>query len=551
MMRSFSFERCWYLTLCVVLLTLLFLSACGSGSQTTPTVSTATKVTMTTTTTTIATGAPVTLTVNVANANSVYITNNVDSTRISVPAGGGTVTVNPVKTTIYTVTATGANNQQATAVVTVTVNGSATGSSTYSLQSINHIIFMFQENHTFDSYFGQMNPYRASLGLSTDVDDLTNPSFALNPNPSYNAGAQGPPIAPFKMKSACIEDLTPSWNESHTDRNLNAPSSTTATPMNGFAYEAGAYATNNSLVDVTGKRAMGYYDQSVVNYYYFMAVQFAIGDKFFSPVMAKSEPNYLYALAATSQGWIEVPTAQVSAPTIFNLLQNAGISWKIYYTDADPSTGKPDTYAGYFSKLTPYISTNVVPLAQYYTDLQNGTLPAVAFIDSGRESGTDEHPSTNVQTGAQKTEQIINALMQSTSWSSSAFILSWDESGGYYDHVPPAATVNPDGIPPNIAANLTDKSTFNDNFTWTGVRLPNLIISPFTKKGYVSHAPMDSTAILKLIETRFGLPNLTLRDAAQPNMATEFFDFANAPNMTPPVPPVQLTNAPCYYNTLP
>jgi hypothetical protein len=99
---------------------------------------------------------------------------------------------------------------------------------------------MFQEDHTFDSYFGQMNPYRASLGLSTDVDDLTNPSFALNPNPSYNAGAQGPPIAPFKMKSACIEDLTPSWNESQTVRNLNAPSSTTETPMNGFAYEAGA-----------------------------------------------------------------------------------------------------------------------------------------------------------------------------------------------------------------------------------------------------------------------------------------------------------------------
>src|ERR1035437_4891321 len=112
MMRSFSFERCWYLTLCVVLLTLLFLSACGSGSRNTPTVSTATRVTMTTTTTTIATGAPVTLTVNVANANSVYITYNVDSPRSSVPAGGGTATVNPVTTPIYTVNVTGANNQQ-------------------------------------------------------------------------------------------------------------------------------------------------------------------------------------------------------------------------------------------------------------------------------------------------------------------------------------------------------------------------------------------------------------------------------------------------------
>jgi phospholipase C len=215
--------------------------------------------------------------------------------------------------------------------------------------------------------------------------------------------------------------------------------------MNGFAYEAGAFAANAGLLDVTGMRAMGYYDQTQLNYYYFMAAQFAISDRFFSPLMAKSEPNHLFNFAATSQGWVSVPTSQLTATTIFNLLEKAGISWKIYYTDTT-STGAPDTYAVFFSQLNGLIS-HVVPLSEYFTDLQNGSLPAVALIDAGRDSGLDEHPDNNVQTGAQQAEKVINALMNSTSWSNSVFILTWDEGGGLYDHVPPAATVNPDAPP--------------------------------------------------------------------------------------------------------
>jgi phospholipase C len=413
------------------------------------------------------------------------------------------------------------------------------------LHSVQHIIFMFQENRSFDSYFGKLNSYRTSKGLSADVDDLSTVSPAQSANPAWDGSGD---IQPFQMVSACSEDITPSWNESHLDRNPSKPASTTAT-MNGFAREAGGYAAHTGLLDVAGKRAMGYYDQTQLPYYYFMATQFATSDRFFSPMMSKSEPNHLYSYAATSAGWITVPQGQLSVPTIFNLLQNAGISWKIYYTDVVTSTKSPDVYASYFSKLAPY-SSNIVPLDNYFTDLQNGTLPAVALIEAGRDSGLDEHPDNNVQKGAVQAASVVNALMASSSWSSSVFILTWDEGGGVYDHVPPQTTVNPDGIPPNTVADPNDPNTFGDNFTYTGFRLPLIVASPFAKSGYVSHTPMDYTAILKLIETRFGLTSLTARDAAQPDM-TEFFDFAGAPNLAPPSPPAQPTNAPCYKDHLP
>jgi phospholipase C len=105
--------------------------------------------------------------------------------------------------------------------------------------------------------------------------------------------------------------------------------------------------------------------------------------------------------------------------------------------------------------------------------------------------------------------------------------------------------VIPDSIPPNLSA-TDDKDTYSR----TGFRIPLLVISPFAKVGYVSHTVMDTTAVMKFIEIRFGLPSLTARDAAQPSM-DEFFDWVNKPNLNAPAPPVQPTNAPCYYNKLP
>jgi phospholipase C len=137
--------------------------------------------------------------------------------------------------------------------------------------------------------------------------------------------------------------------------------------------------------------------------------------------------------------------------------------------------------------------------------------------------------------------------MQSPSWNESAFILTYDEPGGFYDHVSPQPAVSPDGIKPVDLqpSDACDTSTGPlCDFVWTGYRVPLLVVSPFTKQHYVSHTVADFTAILKLIETRFNLPPLTKRDAAQMDM-TEFFDFNNPPWMTPPTPPVQNTSGVC------
>jgi phospholipase C len=143
--------------------------------------------------------------------------------------------------------------------------------------------------------------------------------------------------------------------------------------------------------------------------------------------------------------------------------------------------------------------------------------------------------------------------MNSSSWEDSAFIFFFDESGGLYDHVPAQPTVSPDGIKPiDLPAGYICTGATGPicDFTYTGYRIPLTVISPYAKKNYVSHTVMDSTAILKFIETRFNLPALTKRDAAQPDM-TEFFDFNNPPWMSPPTPPAQRVTNPCYLNKLP
>jgi len=140
----------------------------------------------------------------------------------------------------------------------------------------------------------------------------------------------------------------------------------------------------------------------------------------------------------------------------------------------------------------------------------------------------------------------VDALQVSQYWKDSAFILSYDEFGGLYDHVPPRLTVSPDGKKP---LDLKTGDVQGD-FTRTGFRVPLTVISPFAKPHYVSHTNADHTAILKFIEKRFALKTLNARDAIQMDM-TEFFDFNNPTWMTPPTPPVQPTNGPYYFDHLP
>src|SRR5579864_5005311 len=436
--------------------------------------------------------------------------------------------------------------------------------------SVNHIIILAQENRSFDHYFVHLMQYWQKNGYPQATNGTTfdgMPDTASNVGDPPAGGGPAPTITAFALNTVCVENPSPSWNESHIDFNKHDPLSTTFVG-DGFAQTAGHEGPIN---DVIGARVMGYYTGDNLNYYYFMASNFATSDRWFSPVMSRTSLNRMYLLGGTSQGHaypLQIPEPQLSGPVIFQLLQQKGVSWKIYvHPDASGCATASCLYAMSYVQNFMYGNTilqqfpqNIVPTSQFITDAQSGTLPQVAMIEPPSNLGLDEHPADDdsvpccsVQAGAHFVSSLVNTLMTGPSWKDSAFILTWDEYGGFYDHVPPQPTVSPDGIKPldlipGDVCTIVNGPTCD--FTYTGMRVPLIVISPFTKRHYVSHTTSDYTAILKFIETRFGLSNLSARDAAQMDM-TEFFDFSNPPWMTPPAPQVQDTSKPCYLDHLP
>ncbi|HWY57391.1 MAG TPA: alkaline phosphatase family protein [Terriglobales bacterium] len=486
-----------------------------------------------------------------------------------------------------------------TCMVTMNANQQviATFSGPQNINVLNHIVFLAQENRSFDHYFGALREYWAQNGYPDQaIDGLpqfnpggqppTNPGCNPNDPPPHNCVFDpNNPVTSYHLITQCIETPAPLWNESHVDWDYYDPVGLKPATMNGFVWTAAFYARTKfgqPFYDVNGIRAMGYYDGGDLNYYYFMASNFATSDRFFSPVMTRTSPNREYLVAATSQGYAyPVGTDQqdsqlLTATTIFQELQAKGVSWKIYVDPVNSKCSGPPYDPACLLTLS-YIQNfkwgQTIPTqypnnigtigfdgADYENDLKNGTLPAVAQIEPATDAGFDEHPSdfdtvpNYMQHGANYVAtRIINELMASSSWKDSAFILTFDEFGGLYDHVPPYNTVSPDGIKPvdlrpfDICAQTTGPIC---DFTYTGYRVPLIVVSPYTQKNYVSHTPADLTAILKFIETRFDLNPLTARDAAQMDM-TEFFDFNNPVWLTPPTPPTQNINNPCYLDHLP
>jgi phospholipase C len=481
------------------------------------------------------------------------------------------------------------------------MNASYTVTATFNISQtvkvLNHIIFMAQENRSVDHYFGSLRAYWKANGFADrSFDGLPqfNPTSGIAPlygppptnpgcDPAYpppndcTIDSSSPKIASYHLITQCIENPSPSWNESHADWNVTNPVSPTAT-LDGYVWTNAHDARNMTprYYDTNGIRAMGYYESSDLNYYYYMAAQFATSDRWFSPVMTRSQPNREYLMAATSQGYAypigtdSGDQSLLTATTIFQRLETAGISWKIYVNTQNTACASNPTpqclltlsYVQNFQwgqSIPTTYPQNIATMQQYFSDVQNDTLPAVAMIEPASAAGLDEHGSDSdqypidIQLGAQYVSTLVNALMKSSSWKSSAFILTYDEFGGLDDHVAPQPAVSPDGIKPQdlITNDICTTTTGPTcDFVYTGYRVPLLVISPYAQKHYVSHTVMDGTAILKLIETRYNLTPLTKRDAAQKSM-TEFFNFNFPPWMTPPTPPAQTTSGACYLNKLP
>ncbi len=455
-------------------------------------------------------------------------------------------------------------------------SGGNGGGTPADITAVNHVIVLLQENRSFDHYFGALTQYRATNGYPNTVDGLT-PAGFINPGPLG-------PVASYHTGSVCTENTSPDWLESHHEMNNAGAQFYTNPTMDGFVSVAAGAAQYQGFLDTAGRRAMSYFTDADLPYYYFMASNFAMSDRWFSPVPTETPANRAYMFAATSQGCVHMTATSGCnginsnlSKTIFQLLSENNISWKIYITDVPPWVTDL-RQATYLQNFQPYgssadalthlartdcsnIPSNLLTLGcapgvnDFMADVKNNTLPQVSFIETGQFSGRDEHPSgrdittgithtESIQAGASFVANLINTFMASPSWPSSVFFFAFDEGGGFFDHVPPFAEPSPDGIKPRDLYPNDVAAIPTADFTISGFRVPNMIISPFAKKNYVSHTNMDHTAILRFIERRWNLPNLNARDAAQPDM-TEFFDFAGVPWRTPPTPPSQPTNGVC------
>jgi phospholipase C len=376
------------------------------------------------------------------------------------------------------------------------------------VDQIKHVLVLMQENRSFDHYLGHLKDFDPTLDVEAE------PAGASNPDPT---NPSGPPVTAFHKTEMCeVADLDHSWNGSHIEWDNGA--------MDGFT-EANAVPQ-----DPTGSRTMGYYTEKDLPFYYWLYDTFAMGDRYFQSVLSQTFPNRFYLLAGTSFGHIrnDVPTdPQEFAPpngTIFERLDHAGVSWRIYYAQVP--------FAFVFAYVRNHAAGHVFPISQYFADAAAGALPQVSFIDpifiATNNVENDEHPPSNVQVGQKFVHDAITALFASPNWPSSALFLTYDEHGGFYDHVPPPAAVPPDDIPP-----MLEPGDIRGSFDRYGFRDPVTVVSPFSKRHFVSHRVHDHTSILKFIESRFRLGTLTARDAAADPML-EFFNFSRPAFTNPP-----------------
>ena len=304
------------------------------------------------------------------------------------------------------------------------------------LNQINHIIFLVQENRSTDHYFGALRQYWSQHGYpDQSFDGLpqfnpksgapplhgpipTNPGCdpAFPPPNDCTIDSQSPKIRSFKLLTQCSENTSPSWNESHVDWDLNDYTGLSPAKLNGFVYTGAHDARVIGFFDTDGRRAMGYYKAGDLNYYYFMASNFGTSDRWFSPVMSRTNPNREYLIAATSQGTVYPigsnpnNSSPLTATTIFQELQAANITWKIYVNPTNSGCGGPpydpacllqSSYVKSFqwgqtipTSFPGNIGTIGIPNSDFDSDLKNGTLPQVVQIEPASNAGLDEHPTS-------------------------------------------------------------------------------------------------------------------------------------------------------------
>jgi phospholipase C len=424
-------------------------------------------------------------------------------------------------------------------------SGPGTGATCAKVTDIDHVVILIQENRSFDHYFGS---YRGVRGFAD-----TSAAFQ-QPYPGNTTNAPAGVLLPFhmdttKLNAACTHDITHDWVPMHQSWNNGA--------MDGFITSRLATNANDAVL------TMGYYTRADLPYYYALADAFTICDNYFCSVIGPTDPNRLYAMAASidpdgKNGGPVLQTliAQRSAffgkltyTTMPEQLQARGISWKVYTSpDQNILNGLfSDNVLSYFKNFqdttSPLYKSAFLPQfpTDFIADATTGNLPQVSWIIASVVDS--DHPPAPAVFGELTLSAIISALMANpAAWAKTALFVTYDENGGFFDHVPPVTA--PAGTPgeyvtaaavpdPTVAGNPPISGPIG-----LGSRVPMLVISPFSRGGFVSSDLFDHTSMLRFLETRFGaeVPNLSAWRRATVGDLTSAFNFSKPDTSSPTLP---------------
>jgi phospholipase C len=380
-----------------------------------------------------------------------------------------------------------------------------------------HIVVVMMENHSFDNLLGAL-----SLQGQPAADGLT---FVDGAATDANPDGRGGTVVAYPLTTTAQgPDVSQTWDDTHAQIHGGA--------MDGFVTSVGS------------DQPMSYYAPETLPFAYSFARTFTVANRWFCSAPCQTYPNRRFLMAGTAYGDIATDSASLEdAPppngTIFDRLNAYGISWRNYFTDLPQTAIIPSILETNFDKLA--------PIAQFHADCAAGTLPAVSFVDpefgvvsdigsplaalpilapiaAGLQTvGGDQEDPQDMYYGEQWAHDVLSSVLASPLWSRTLFVYTYDEHGGYYDHVPPPAAIKPDDIPPALAS-----GDVRGKYNLYGPRVPAMVASPYSRPNGVTDVVHDHTSVLATIERKWNLPALTLRDANARDVM-DFLDLSAKP----------------------
>ncbi len=386
-----------------------------------------------------------------------------------------------------------------------------------------HIVVVMMENHSFDNLLGALARSGQPKAHGLHIDHR---GIARNQNPGPEGPVHSFPIGTTAQGSS----VSQSWNATHEQIDGGR--------MDGFVRSVGG-----------ATQPMGYWTDAVLPFAYSFARTFTIANRWFSSAPCQTYPNRRFLMAGTAYGDISTDSESLKDPpppngTIFDRLSAYGVSWRNYFTDLPQTAIIPSIIEKY--------PANLATFAQFKLDCATGNLPSVSFVDPefgalsdiastltavpGLEAitgkvetlGGDEEDPQDMSYGESWAYSAVKAVLDSPAWPRTLLIYTYDEHGGYYDHVPPPAAIAPDSIPPELSP--TDLPGGYDIY---GPRVPAIVASPYSKPNGVTNVVHDHTSVLATIAAKWNLPALTYRDANARTVA-DFLDLGQAAFLEPP-----------------